>query len=60
MEMRFVRVSDANIYIRKEDVVGYFLELASTAETDVREQLEEAASNIRKVGAQENDFMTSY
>lgn len=55
--MRFI-LKYPSLYIRKEDVVNYILELASTEETDVRIRLEEAAANLDKVGklpAQENE-----
>ncbi len=47
--MRFVNIK-GSIYIRKEDIVEFIREIAGAEETDVRNRLNEAATNINKVG----------
>jgi N-acyl-L-homoserine lactone synthetase len=47
--MRFIRLNE-KLYIRKEDVIAYMLEIASTEETDVRLRIEQACANIQKLG----------
>ena len=50
IEMRFLKKNNNKIYIRKEDVYNYLMEMASTEESDVRNRLEEAATNLDKLG----------
>jgi|688.fasta_scaffold35311_8 hypothetical protein len=49
IQFRFLKKNDS-IYIRKEDVINYLLEIAATEEIDVRNRLNQAASNINKLG----------
>lgn len=51
--VRFVKTSLGVVYLRKEDVVDFLRDFAATEETDVRNRLNEAASNISEVGTGE-------
>lgn len=48
-QMRFIKANEA-VYIRKEDIIKYLLEIAGSEDTDTRNRLEAAASNVEKVG----------
>jgi len=48
-DIRFVNINQT-IYLRKEDVVAYIQELATSEETDTRNRIEEAAKNIGRIG----------
>jgi hypothetical protein len=49
IQFRFLKKNDS-IYIRKEDVINYLLEIAAAEETDVLNRLNQAASNINQLG----------
>jgi hypothetical protein len=47
--MRFIRINK-KIYIRKEDVIAYMLDIASTEEIGVGQRIEQACAEIQKLG----------
>lgn len=47
--MRFIRIN-GKIYIRKEDVIAYLLDFASTEEIDVERRIKQACAEIQKLG----------
>jgi hypothetical protein len=48
-QFRFIK-ANGNVYIRKEDVIRYLQEIASTQENDTRDSIINAANEVRKLG----------
>lgn len=49
VQMQFVTVK-GKVYIAKESIAEYILEIAGGEETDVRDRLEEAVRNLNTIG----------
>jgi hypothetical protein len=58
INIRFI-VTKKGVYLKQEDVLNYFRELAGTEETDVRNRMEQAINNIIAKGKYD-DSETDY